>query len=126
MVEGLNILLVEAKRRGDIKGATITDDLAFSHMLLVDNILLFYDGSRKDLTSTKGVISLFEKATNMQVNIQKSTFSSLGLYRDMSMNAHNMFPFQSNVFDEGLKYLGFHMKPNDYKKVDWIWVTTKI
>lgn len=62
----------------------------------------------------------------MQVNLQKSTLSLLGLSRVELINAHNLFPFHSNIFDEGLKYLGFHLKLNDYKKVDWMWLTAKI
>jgi len=28
--------------------------------------------------------------------------------------------------EEGLKYLGFHLKPNDYKKPDWMWLLEKL
>ena len=28
--------------------------------------------------------------------------------------------------DEGLKYLGFHLKPNDYRKTDWMWLLEKL
>lgn len=36
------------------------------------------------------------------------------------------FQFQFLNFDNGLKYLGFHLKPNNYKKIDWIWLLEKI
>jgi hypothetical protein len=26
----------------------------------------------------------------------------------------------------GMKYLGFHLKPNNYKKVDWLWLIEKL
>jgi hypothetical protein len=29
-----------------------------------------------------------------------------------------IFPFDVKTFDEGLKYLGFHLKPNNYRKSD--------
>jgi hypothetical protein len=28
--------------------------------------------------------------------------------------------------DQGLKYLGFHLKPNLYKKGDWQWLIAKV
>jgi hypothetical protein len=28
--------------------------------------------------------------------------------------------------DEGLKYLGFQLKPNDYRKFDWLWLIEKL
>jgi hypothetical protein len=30
----------------------------------------------------------------------------------------SLFPFVENSLDEVLKYLGFHLKPNSYKKSD--------
>lgn len=28
--------------------------------------------------------------------------------------------------EEGIKYLGFKLKPNDYRKTDWMWLIVKI
>jgi hypothetical protein len=58
--------------------------------------------------------------------VQKSTLSAhlmeeeeLGVYKEF-------FPYETNPFDEGLKYLGFHLKPNNYKKEDWVWLVAKL
>ena len=37
-----------------------------------------------------------------------------------------VFPYDLILLDEGLKYLGFRIKPNQYKKEDWTWVLEKI
>ena len=37
-----------------------------------------------------------------------------------------MFPVPSTELSEGLKYLGFYLKPNDYWKMDWKWLTRKL
>ena len=34
--------------------------------------------------------------------------------------------FQMGHLDMGLKYLGFHLKPNSYLKRDWMWLLAKI
>jgi len=31
----------------------------------------------------------------------------------------HIFPFPTTEFSEGIKYFGFHLKPNDYRKDDW-------
>jgi hypothetical protein len=31
-----------------------------------------------------------------------------------------LFLYETKPFDEGLKYLGFHLKPNIYKREDWV------
>ena len=35
-------------------------------------------------------------------------------------------PFQVGDLDEGLKYLGFYLKFNDYSKIDWMWLIDKL
>ena len=41
---------------------------------------------------------------------------------------HSMrnFPFEHNYIKEGLKYLGFHLKTNEYHIKDWNWLITKV
>jgi len=46
--------------------------------MFIDDILLFSDGPRQDLVSIKLALSLFEKATGMMTNIQKSTLTEVG------------------------------------------------
>lgn len=53
VAKGLSRLLAEAKWRGDLKGATVADDLTITHMFFVDDILLLCDGSRHDLATIK-------------------------------------------------------------------------
>eukprot|EP00253_Pinus_taeda_P034625 PITA_34625 len=38
----------------------------------------------------------------------------------------NLFPFQTQSLDSSFKYLGFWLKPDGYKKVDWNWLVAKI
>jgi hypothetical protein len=37
-----------------------------------------------------------------------------------------IFPFEFWSLDTKLKYLGFHLKPNNYKKHDWNWIVIKL
>jgi hypothetical protein len=38
----------------------------------------------------------------------------------------SLFPFAKNPLDEGLKNLGFHLKPKSYTKSDWNWLIAKL
>lgn len=92
VAKGLTGLLVEAKRRGDLKGEIVENDLTSTHLLFMNDILLFYDRAKRDLDSIKGALSLLEKTTGMQLNTQNFILSLLGLSKDESTNAHTLFP----------------------------------
>ena len=38
----------------------------------------------------------------------------------------DLFKFQCRGLDDGVRYLGFFLKPNDYRKTDWFWLLAKI
>jgi hypothetical protein len=38
----------------------------------------------------------------------------------------NPLSFPDSGFLEGIKYMGFQLKPNDYQKVDWRWLLEKL
>jgi hypothetical protein len=43
-----------------------------------------------------------------------------------SLSITSRLPFRVFDLDEGLKYLGFQLKPNDYRKTDWLWLIAKL
>ena len=38
----------------------------------------------------------------------------------------SLFPFARLAFEDGLKYIGFNLKPNNYRKVYWTWLIAKL
>jgi hypothetical protein len=92
----------------------------------VDDILIFFDGSRKDIEKLWEGILLFKLATGMEINNQKSSITLSYLSEEDSLHISTRFPFQVHDLDEGLKYLGFQLKPNNYRKIDWRWLITKL
>jgi hypothetical protein len=55
----------------------------------------------------------------MQINSSKSTLSKHLMDPEEVLIYKSLFPFVENPLDEGLKCLGFHLKPNSYLKSDW-------
>jgi len=68
----------------------------------------------------------FGKVTRMKINERKSSISVLNLDEVKIRHYQTMFPFKMIELDIGLKYLGFQLKPNYYKKEDWLWLITKL
>jgi hypothetical protein len=63
VVEGLSRALSEAKRTGSFSGIKISPSLQVTHLLFVDDILIFNSGSRTEAETLKNILSLFSKAT---------------------------------------------------------------
>eukprot|EP00253_Pinus_taeda_P027771 PITA_27771 len=126
VAEGLSRLILEAKRTGLIKGLEVAVNLFISHLLFVDDILLFTNGSLNEVKELKIILDLFMKATGMQINLRKSHFILEGFSGNECSQITAILPFESYTMDSPFKYLGFWLKPNSYKKQDWNWLVAKI
>eukprot|EP00253_Pinus_taeda_P014363 PITA_14363 len=72
VAEGLSRLIHKARRTNKIKGIEVAINLYITHLLFVDDILIFSNGSHEELKEYKNIIDLFMKATGMQLNYGKS------------------------------------------------------
>eukprot|EP00253_Pinus_taeda_P010381 PITA_10381 len=126
VAEGLSRLISEAKRTGMIKGLEVAANLFITHLLFVDDILLFTNGNLDEVKELKAILELFMKATGMQINIRKSQCILEGFSRNERAQIITSLPFESLSMDDPFKYLGFWLKPNSYKKQDWNWLVAKI
>jgi hypothetical protein len=52
----------------------------------------------------------------MKINLEKSTLSLWGIPEQEMNYISQILPFKCIDLDMGLKYLGFHLNPNMYKK----------
>jgi len=101
-------------------------DLNISHLLFVDDILIFCNGSRRDTDCLVEGLELFKRATGMLINVRKSIMvTNLVPEADLQYLTDHL-PFQIEPLDGGLKYLGFHLKPNSYRMEDWRWLIGKL
>jgi hypothetical protein len=62
----------------------------------------------------------------MEVNCHKSCFSIIIWRLRRLERLEDIFGIPIVHLECGLKYLGFFLKPNDYKVSDWIWLLQKI
>eukprot|EP00253_Pinus_taeda_P028798 PITA_28798 len=61
-----------------------------------------------------------------QINVHKSTLTAIGCSQHEVHFTLCWFPFSTHPMEEGLKYLGFRLKPGGYKIEDWIWLIVKV
>lgn len=100
--------------------------LFLTHLLFVDDILIFINGSVRDSTTLNEILQLFCSATGMEIKRGKSSISLSGCTNQETQLANQKFPFQETNILEGIKYLGFILKPDGYKIENWTWLITKI
>eukprot|EP00253_Pinus_taeda_P031496 PITA_31496 len=125
-MEGLSRLITSAKRSGNISGLKIMEHFDLTHLLFVDDILIFINGSVRDTTSLNEILHLFYSATGREINRGKSIISLSGCTNQETQRAIQKFPFQETNLLEGIKYLGFRLKLDGYKIENWTWLITKI
>jgi hypothetical protein len=111
---------------GSFSGIKITQALQLTHLLFVDDVLIFSVGSRREAETLKNILLLFSKATGMKINEGKSSLTTNLLSEEECQTLRIFFPFEEKKLDDGLKYLGFFLKPNDYRKEDWKWLLKKM
>lgn len=75
VAEGLSRALTQGKNSGELLGIKISQNLSLKH-LFVDDVLLFSGGSRREAKTLRDILSLFSRATGMQINDQKSSLTT--------------------------------------------------
>ena len=111
--------MIEAKLRGGIHGISISPTLSTTSLVFVDDVLFFCNGLRGDIEKMHNMLDLFSRATDMQIKERKSTLSIKNMEDDELAVYRTLFPYNTLDFDAGLKYRGFHLNANCYKKNYW-------
>lgn len=81
-MEGLGHFLKHASSTGGYKGTLIYQDLNLTHLLFVDDILIFCGGSRRDMENICNGLALFKRASEMVINAGKSTSTCSNLAQE--------------------------------------------
>jgi hypothetical protein len=126
VAEALSILIKEAQSNGILRGITVSESKSVTHLLFVDDIFCSLFGSQRNLNSFKFILNILCSATGMKVNMEKSCLLLNQCTEAEELAIANSFPTQIKSLYEGFKYLGFNLKPDNYKKEDWSWLIRKV
>jgi hypothetical protein len=126
IVEGLSRILKKLVEEDKIKGVAVAKGIRITHLLFVDDIILFGRGSLTEWGMFKEALDLFSNATGMAYSAHKSQFLEAGWTREELIPLKELLPYEVKPLDDGFKYLGFFLKPNCYVINDWRWLIKKV
>ena len=119
MIKGLS-------EQGDIMGIEVAAGIFITHLLFVDDILLFGGGTIREWLTYKHALDLFCGATGMCISMCKSQFYQSKWPPDELVVLKQHLAFEVLPLDNGFRYLGFYLKPNNYLISDWHWLLRRI
>ena len=108
-------MIKELTEHGDIVGIEVVASIFIIHLLFVDDILLFGGGTQREWQAIKNALDVFCDATGMSISPNKSQFYQSKWVPTELEILHQLFSFDILPLEHGFRYLGFFLKPNDYK-----------
>jgi len=113
-------------KEGNFHGLKVATETIISHMFFVDDVLILGIGNLEDWMEFKSILSSFCLASGMDVNCKKSCFLAHNIDPILKQRIHETFNIPFICMDKGMKYLGFYLKPNNYRVADWNWLINKV
>jgi hypothetical protein len=96
VVEGLSRVVTTCKREGYIKGLDMGNSLSLSHLLFLDDVILFGLVLVIEVVKYKDMLEIYYKDTSNEVNIHKSSiiFNGLGKnQKDIVLRCYPLLQF---------------------------------
>ena len=115
IIDGFTNPISSAREEGNLMAVKITKYIHLNHLLFFDYVLIFLDGSIQDSNCFNRILTIFCKARGMMPNLRKSTIMMARCSIQESRHALLQFHFGHRDIGDGIKYLGFRLKPNDYR-----------
>ena len=122
VIEGLSLLIKDAQNSGLIRGIKISPQLSLTHLLFVDDVIMFGYGSFDEWVAFKVILDTFCEAFGMQINMEKSCFLFNNLDDGLMNRIAGTLPFKFEHLTKGFNYLGYYLKPLGYLVKEWLWL----
>ena len=113
-MEGLCRLFNKARSDGLLLGVKVACGLAISLLIFVDDVIILGRGSEAEWSLIKELLNMFCYASSMSISYRKSMFRHNCSNDQMTSLITNLFNIQADHIDNGMNYLGYHLKPNHY------------
>ena len=98
-VEGVSLLIGEAKDQGMLLGIKFSPTLAITHIFFVDDVVLFGQGTYEEWRCYKSIITLFSIASVMMISLVKSSFLCNNLKDELVVWIRYIFPYKMESID---------------------------
>jgi hypothetical protein len=78
--------------------------VVISHLLFVDDIMIFGQGSNRELKSINDILDIYCKAIGMEIHMSKSIMLFNKVEEEVRMQFMNLFPMNFVDVYQGVKY----------------------
>ena len=110
MIEGLSLLLKDEKANRRIRGIKISASMSLTHLLFVDDVVLFGMGTLEEWMDFEVILDTFCSASGMCIRMEKLGF----LFSELDLGVQNIIqcilPYKIEPIQNGFKYLGYFIK----------------
>lgn len=114
VMDSLSRLIASYKNQNLISGIKVSPHQIISHVLFVDDVLLFGGNSMEEWQRFHEILTLFCYVSGMNISCTKSSLIAPGGIIDDRIRG--ILPFPVITMEEGFKYLGFTLKLDSYRK----------
>jgi hypothetical protein len=82
-MEGLNLSLKKGQADGKLTGVKVSRIIKILHLLFVDDVLIMSKASIEEWKVIDEILTVFCRATGLEVNLQKSTIHYSGIQQEV-------------------------------------------
>ena len=118
IIESLSKIIMDAQMKGHIKGFQYSPNLSITHLLFVDDVILFGIGIVEEWGAHKDALNLFCSVTGMSVNKEKYSFLYQNVDKETRCQISVLLPYSMYPITSRFKYLGYRLKPLGYRSSD--------
>ena len=93
IIDGLSRLIYKARLEGKVKGIELTQLIRITHLLFLDDVTLFGEGTLKEWRSYKSILDSFCQAIGILISEKKSTFLENDIVDSFCREVKSLFPF---------------------------------
>ena len=115
VIEGLSILIKDARENGLIRGIKISSALALTHLLFVDDVILLGTGTLHEWMAFEVILNTLCKVSGMSISLQKLGFLYNNIDEETLLSIARVLPYKMETISTGFKYLSYYLKPLGYK-----------
>eukprot|EP00253_Pinus_taeda_P027881 PITA_27881 len=118
LMEGLSHLIHKAKEEGSIRGLhPLHSSPATTHQQFVDDTLLHGTPTVKEALAYKSILTLFNKASGMEINHTKSKIFFFNTHLEIQKHLTSILGFKRSTLPS--KYLGAPLTSKPWQKHHW-------
>jgi hypothetical protein len=118
IINGLRKTIKEQVLEKKVEGIPMERGINITHLMFVDDIIIFENGNIVEWNAYKKIMELFCKETGMDFSSKKSSLLEVAWAAEDLALLKDFMPFDVKPVDEGFNYLGCFLKPNYYNKTD--------